>query len=118
MAQKKNSVLTEETVRKIVKEEIRPLEKKVSGLGEKVSVLPTIQEIEKMVSHLPTKEHFDERMDMVSKLPTKEYFDMRMDMLSKEIQDARDELTIHQGKHDETDERLDRLENHAGLEPL
>ena len=49
---------------------------------------------------------------------TKDHFDQRMDSLMKEIQDMREEQTLHQGQHDEMKERLDRLEQHAGLDPL
>lgn len=88
MAPKKNSILTEKMVRTIIKEE--------------VSNLPTIQEVEALVSHLPTKDYFDERMDA----------------LMKEVKDMREEQTMHQGQHDEVVERLDRLEDKVGLEPL
>ena len=62
----------------------------------------TVEPLEKQIKLLPTKDHFDERMDK----------------LSGEIQDKREEQTLHQGQHDEIDERLDRLEKHVNLPTL
>lgn len=38
--------------------------------------------------------------DEVKHLPTKSHFDERMDKLTKEIQDARDELAAHAMSHE------------------
>ena len=62
----------------------------------------TIEPLEKQVKLLPTKEHFDQRMDE----------------LSGEIQDKREEQVLHQGQHDEIVEHLDLLEKHVNLPSL
>jgi hypothetical protein len=42
----------------------------------------------------------------------------KLDGLAGGIQDKRDEQTLHQGQHDEISERLDRVDEKLGLEPL
>lgn len=49
---------------------------------------------------------------------TKEHFDDRMDTLTKEIQDMRDEFTLHQGQHEEIGERLETIEQKLDIKPL
>ena len=53
-----------------------------------------------------------------SSILTKDHFDQRMDALTKEIQDMREEQTLHQGQHEEIVDRLDRLEKQTGLPPI
>lgn len=56
--------------------------------------------------------------EKISFLPSKFHFDERMDKLTAEIQTVREEQTLHQGQHDEITERLDRVEQKVGLDPL
>ena len=61
----------------------------------------------------------DRKLDQkIKHLPTKAHFDKRMDELMGEVQAMRDEQTLHQGQHDEINDRLDRLEKHTNLPPL
>jgi hypothetical protein len=56
--------------------------------------------------------------EKIKRLPSIEHFDTRMDELMGEITKVRDEQTLHQGQHDTIDERMDRVENKLGLDPL
>jgi predicted nuclease with TOPRIM domain len=42
----------------------------------------------------------------------------KLDVIAKELQDFRDEQTLHQGQHDEINERLDRIDEKLGFDPL
>lgn len=55
-----------------------------------------IEEIEQIVKKIVD--------DQTKFIPSKNDFFSRMDKLSKEIQDARDELVLHSGSHDELSE--------------
>lgn len=58
------------------------------------------------------KEELD---DKIKFLPTKAHFDKRMDELVHEIETVREEQTLHQGQHDEINERFDRVDKHLGV---
>ena len=66
-------------------------------------VFPTIEQVSALVS-----EKLDEKIKYI---PTKEEFFSRMDKLSKEIQDARDELTLHTGSHDDLTDKNENLDS-------
>lgn len=53
-----------------------------------------------------------------SHILTTDNFDERMDELMHEVVAMREEQILHQGQHDEIVERLERIEQKAGLEPL
>lgn len=73
-----------------------------------------LQKIEEIVDE-ELESKFNEKLAF---LPSKDYFTERMDKLSGEIQDMRDEFTLHQGKHDEIEERLSTVEQKLGIQPL
>ena len=48
-------------------------------------------------------------------LPSLEHFDQRMDTLSGEIKKVRDEQIVHSGDHSEIDNRFERVDTHLGV---
>ena len=82
--------------------------------------------VKEEIRDLPTKAYIEERLNelegkieaKIKGLPTKDHFDTRMDELMKEVQDMREEQTLHQGQHDEITERLDTIEQKIGIQPL
>lgn len=61
-------------------------------------VFPTREDVEKIIE------------EKIRFIPTKDEFFTRMDQLSGEIQKVREEQTLHQGQHEEINNRLDNLE--------
>lgn len=51
----------------------------------------------------------------IKHLPSLDHFDKRMDELLGEVQTMRDEETLHQGQHDEINERFDRVDKHLRI---
>lgn len=64
-------------------------------------VFPTREDVEKIIE------------EKIRFIPTKDEFFTRMDQLSGEIQKVREEQTLHQGQHEEINNRLDNLEKPA-----
>lgn len=66
-----------------------------------------LQEIETLVRKVVKEE--------TKHLPSLEHFDQRMDTLSGEIQKVRDEQDLHSGQHDEITDRFERVDKHLGI---
>jgi hypothetical protein len=65
--------------------------------------------IEKVVEE-KLNEKFDEKFSL---LPSKEEFFSRMDKLSGELKKVSDSQELHQGQHDEINDRFDRIDKHT-----